>query len=118
MTRQEIFDFVSEHLLEQGVEAVRKHSSGRDECVFRTEKGLKCAIGCLIPESEYRPGFEGRNFLEVARALPKHSALRRASVDHPTLLGGLMFVHDECVPSEWKVRLASLAAEHDLEFKC
>jgi hypothetical protein len=48
MNNQEIFDKVATHLFAQGE---RAHVSG--SCRYRTEDGLKCAVGCLIPDEMY-----------------------------------------------------------------
>ncbi len=45
MTKQEIFDKVATHLLTQNEKALNSVGG----CVYRTDKGLKCAVGCLIP---------------------------------------------------------------------
>lgn len=34
-------------------------------CVYRTEDGRKCAVGCLIPDTKYDPRFEGEGLLEL-----------------------------------------------------
>jgi hypothetical protein len=52
MTPQEIFDTVIAHLLQQGKQ------SKSDVCLYRSDDGLKCAIGALIPDSEYDPDME------------------------------------------------------------
>lgn len=47
---QEVFTTVSKHLLAQGV-ACRNED---DDCMYRNEEGLKCAVGCLISDEAYR----------------------------------------------------------------
>jgi hypothetical protein len=49
MTSQEIFDTVVAHLLQQG----KQSKSESDICLYRSDDGLKCAIGALIPDSDY-----------------------------------------------------------------
>lgn len=51
--RQMVFDTVVEALLKQG-----KPSSNEDECLYRGPRGLKCAIGHLIPDESYNPNIE------------------------------------------------------------
>lgn len=68
MNKQEIFDKVSRHLIEQGVQA-----SYDDMCRYRmidTETGqeLMCAAGCLIPKDSYLESMENNaidNLLDV-----------------------------------------------------
>ncbi len=52
MTPQEIFDTVVVHLLQQGKQS-KSHV-----CLYRSDDGLKCAVGALIPDSEYDPAME------------------------------------------------------------
>lgn len=56
-TKQETFDTVVDHLRKQGAKAVANCGGG---CSYRNPEGLKCAAGCLIPDDQYKPGFEGR----------------------------------------------------------
>jgi hypothetical protein len=46
MTKQEIFDKVAAHLLTQRKRCVNQTG----DCVYRSDDGLKCAAGCLIPD--------------------------------------------------------------------
>jgi hypothetical protein len=49
MTEQEIFDTVALHLIKQGKQSI----DADDNCLYRGPEGLKCAIGCLIPDELY-----------------------------------------------------------------
>jgi len=57
MTAQEIFDTVVRHLHTQGKMAC-DHDLG---CRYRTDDGLRCAVGCLIKDDEYDPAMEGKD---------------------------------------------------------
>lgn len=56
MTNQEIFDTVAVHLLTQNKRATKANCS--TTCQYRTSEGLKCAVGCLIPDEKYTPEME------------------------------------------------------------
>lgn len=119
MTNQEIFDTVYRHLLSQGKRA--KTEDG--DCVYRTEDGAKCAVGCLIPDELYmsdietasaelaalgvrdgaRERFLGEIFDEIG--IPKESAY---------LLGALQGVHDHEHPDEWQQALEFVAEKYGL----
>lgn len=58
-TMQEVFDKVVDHLRTQGEPA--KNSRGK--CKYKTDSGLKCAIGCLIEDDEYNPKMEGLSLI-------------------------------------------------------
>ena len=89
MTAQEIFDKVAAHLLTQ-----RKPSllCGIG-CAYRGEGGLKCAAGCLIPDEEYSPEMEGRNWHTLAS---RDSVYRGVAekIGHVPLVVALQLVHD------------------------
>lgn len=55
MTPQEIFDTVVTHLSKQGKRSVNIEG----DCLYRGPGGLSCAVGCLIPDSEYVHEMEG-----------------------------------------------------------
>lgn len=82
MDNQEIFDTVVKHLRTQKVQAV----NGVGSCQYRTDDGLKCAIGCLLTDSEYSPSMEGCRVSEISLPARLHGNLR--------LLGELQNVHD------------------------
>ena len=56
-TNQEIFDRVVEHLAQQK----KRSMYDKDTCAYRSEDGLKCAIGALIPDEYYDSEFEEKN---------------------------------------------------------
>lgn len=60
MEAQEIFDKVYRHLIRQGRPAMI-HEYGASHCEYRTENGLRCAVGCLIPKKLYDKSMEGND---------------------------------------------------------
>lgn len=110
MNSQEIFDKVAEHLLTQNCRSVKKDALGMYPCVYRTTEGLKCAIGCLIPEELYDPLMEGlpvetllRGFIELREYVPEVS-----------LAKSLQTVHDLHPPEAWRDELKSVAWQYRL----
>lgn len=53
--RHKAFRVMKTHLLKQGAKSVNEHR----ECAYRGEGGMKCAVGALIKDSEYKPWLEG-----------------------------------------------------------
>ena len=88
MTNQEVFDTVVQHLAQQKQPAVE---GNRSSCYYRTSTGLKCPVGCLIPDEEYQEAFETLEFMthEVISACPSLKTLSE------TLLIQLQNAHDE-----------------------
>lgn len=118
-TMQATFDEVAAHLLAQQARAV----SGI-ECRYRAGN-LKCAIGCLIPDSEYDPLMEGE---VIGPATYIGAALTRLGyipaiddfvegIAQPEvrLLVELQCVHDTVPVNLWKAHLAGVAESFGLD---
>lgn len=112
MTNQELFDTVAAHLLRQGRRAI---TADGYNCRYRTEPDedgvvLKCAIGCLIPDELYRPGFEGcpLNVGNISEA----AGLQQHQISLGLLLQTL---HDGgASPTTWREQLTRIAAAYQL----
>jgi hypothetical protein len=96
MNQQEIFDKVASHLITQGVQAVRNRWVGYPSCAYRGDNGTMCAAGCLIPDEEYNPEFEGLPWMDVRPDIPSLASL--TDKDHD-LISSLQYVHDN--DSSW-----------------
>jgi hypothetical protein len=60
MTKQEMYEIIRAGMLAQG-----KPARSPEGCKYRTREGLKCAVGMLIPDSEYSPSMEGKRPSEL-----------------------------------------------------
>ena len=105
MTNQQAFDKAATHLFTQKAYAHNIEGS----CVYKAESGLKCAVGCLIPDSEYQSWFEGKKALTIAHNVP---ALSGVSTD---LLRTLQVIHDSRELGEWFEGLERLAVRFRLD---
>lgn len=56
MTDQEAFDKIVARLMDGTGPAVNE----KGDCMYRAPNGLKCAVGCLIPDDKYDLRMEGR----------------------------------------------------------
>ena len=105
MNMLEVFNKVSEHLLTQND---RSLSSAGLYCVYRSNSGLKCAVGCLIKDEFYSKKLEG---LDV-RTDSVENALKLSGVpitkEVLKLLEELQKVHDYATPAGWPARLAQI----------
>lgn len=61
-TNQEAFDTVVRHLRSQN-----RQATWDGNCVYRSEAGTSCAVGCLIPADQYTPKMEGYSVGELVR---------------------------------------------------
>lgn len=113
MTNQEIFDKVVSHLRKQNKQAVGVF--GATICQYHGPDGLKCAVGCLIPDEFYDPSFEGVSI--QARNSPLHPLLLKLGYTEAQLifLVELQCVHDEYYPSGWEDCFKRVAATFNLE---
>jgi hypothetical protein len=55
MTKQEVFDRVVTHLLTQK----KRSASYYGSCLYKGPDGLRCAVGCLFPDSYDTSKIEG-----------------------------------------------------------
>jgi hypothetical protein len=115
MTKQEIFDTVALHLIKQGKKSV--NDIGR--CLYRSPEGLKCAIGCLIPDEVYQRSMEGHG---VSRLLGNYDSLKFLW-PFDAILNALQITHDKtCGEGQtWTdavvLRLRKIAEKYNLSTK-
>jgi hypothetical protein len=113
-TNQTLFDTVVRHLWAQGK---RVHLNGN--CKYRAPGGLKCAVGCLIPDDKYTADMDNPTDNGLETVMPKAGI----SMRHEFLLAELQIAHD--VADHWNssntaplsslaVRLARIANEFNL----
>ena len=123
-SKTEVFNYIANWLLEQGCRSMSQYEGMENEgCAYRGKKDdriLACAAGCLIPDDEYLPEFEGSKI--YARLLPINSTkklpgdvLERKGYDNK-FLDGLQSVHDSVEPSLWGGGLAAIAERHGIDF--
>lgn len=112
MTRQEMFDIVSKHLLTQMTPSKVTYLDGVKGCAYRGDGGLMCAIGCLIPDSVYTSKMEGNDVEGLIQDFDI-PGLEEKDVD---FLCDLQNIHDNEQPDTWERELRATAAAYNLEF--
>lgn len=113
MTKKEIFEKVRDHLLKQNALS-KDEFDGR--CLYRSENGLKCAIGCLISDEDYRDSFEGKNIrgiheIIINKILPSDLDGENGIV----FLQKLQNIHDLAPIGAWEKNLNELAEEWSIK---
>ena len=116
MTDAEIFLKVKIHLLTQGRRATRLGDKQNETlCAYREplDDGTvrSCAVGCLIPATEYRPSFEGQSatsdpILDVLSRVVGRKIKRGEPT--ATMLYRLQGIHDDYPPHKWMNELAEM----------
>lgn len=98
---QEIFDFVSEHLLTQNHASMHKY-----KCVYRQpDNGMMCAAGVCISDDRYDNDMEHKNFRTVN--IEFNLGYDNEQVG---LISRLQSVHDNTYSRYWQYELAAVAA--------
>ena len=110
MTPQEIFDQVVAHLRQQGVAA---YDQDKASCMYRMPDGKKCAVGCLLLDSEYDPLMEvDFNVEAIFHSYP--SIKERLGYKNLSLLGDLQKVHDQYSPNSWEQEWQKITTDYKL----
>ena len=120
LTKQDIFDHVARHLIEQGEKSQEEYC-----CMYRGPRGLKCAVGSLIRDGDYKPYFEDKVFREdlPQKGSPQWEILaavenfvgRKLTIEDRVLISDLQRLHDLQPPRYWPRELRQLAEIHGLE---
>lgn len=112
MTPQEIFDKAATHLLAQGAKSLDDDGN----CMYRGAGGLRCAVGCLIPDDLCTPDIEHLDVAElIFEGPPSMAEWIRAVGDRVALLRRLQSIHDDYPPYAWREQLALCAKGHKLD---
>jgi hypothetical protein len=118
LTEQTVFNKIVKHLRQQGRKSkiyLKEHleSIPGTNCAYRGKDGLKCAIGCLIPNRKYKPTMEGQSPREVLR----HAGIsaRYKYVDDG-LLRDLQSIHDDYHPVAWEKAFREIAIQYELKY--
>ena len=118
MNLQQVFDKVSNHLLTQNRKSMGGPGGG---CAYRGDNGSSCAVGCLMPDSEYHIRMEGQNIqddqvwdalLTVIDPNCEDDAISKKF----DLLADLQELHDDHECYTWAERLNIVASNHGLTF--
>lgn len=112
MTPRELFLKIANHLLTQNEKAM-----DRENCRYRilinedtfgastanVGKILRCAAGCLIPDQDYKPEFEGNaiGHFGTEDSVTKYFT-NKYSDEQLTVIRKLQLIHDGYNVSNWK----------------
>lgn len=111
---QETVNKVGEHLALQNAKSVDLKGTS----MLRNPDGLKCAIGCLIPDSMYKPELENQNIYEYdhrgAKVLSKLGSLMQSMGYDPELLQALQKIHDDLYEG-WRLHFSRLCFKRNLK---
>ena len=109
-----IYTIASEHLLKQRARsAVLVRDRSTEDCLYRGDEGLKCAVGALIKDEFYEDIFEGKAADDpyVIDAVEKSLGIEIDIQDIGFMLD-LQTIHDGCPVSRWEEDLQRVARAH------
>lgn len=113
---QELLNTVITHLRQQGeksVVSVGSAYSGR----LRAPNGFKDAVGCLLPDTEYRSGMEGSDIKDLLQSKLLTSERNEEFSKHEKLLSYLQKIHDDGVSmQDWERQWYMLADDMHLRY--
>lgn len=122
MGLQKVFDRVSIHLLTQRQMSL----DGNGVCVYRGQNGMKCAIGCLIPDSVFNKSYEGSQILtlwldhsnsKMVKYLQSLINKKDTVEDIKMFYDRLQEIHDLYTVANWKFHLQRFANDYKLSAK-
>ena len=118
-TSQKLFDTVVEHLRKQKQKSFVYFDFLKEEylCMYRSPEGHKCAIGCLIPDSEYSNDMEGRDLNDLLKLNLLVEETHYEFEKHKILLLALQNIHDNKKIEDWEKEFRMLAADFKLQYK-
>lgn len=91
MNKQDIFDIVVSHLIQQGKQSLAIDPYGMNTiCSYRGVDGAMCAVGCLIPDEFYVKEMEG-NGCQYGKV---RTVLERLGINDFDFLSDLQDMHD------------------------
>ncbi len=103
--KQDVFNRVATHLLQQGAKSVH---AGTGRCCYRGPDGLMCAVGCLIPDKLYDPAL---NFSSIYQGKAQAMLGLDESLDceQVVFLSQLQSIHDSHMVESWPAHLREFA---------
>jgi hypothetical protein len=116
--KQYFFDIAIPALLKQNFKSAKQFEGAAESCRYRSEAGLKCAIGHLISDEHYSPNLEGwaADNPVILEALAKsHPQIPPSVLEAENeFLTDLQSVHDCSEVYEWRDKAHSFAKEYNL----
>jgi hypothetical protein len=118
-TAQELFETVVNHLRKQNEKSHKLIDDKNYACLYRSDTGMKCAVGCLIPDDKYSPNMEEKNLYalvynkENEGVLP--SDLKAEFLNHFKLLSDLQTLHDNSKIQNWESGFVTLANRYSVK---
>jgi hypothetical protein len=110
--KQGLFNDIVSHLRAQNAVSQDDVPSRAGRCKFRSSTGLKCAVGCLIPDDQYEATMESLATDLVIGMLK--SPLKEKLNKHMGLLLSMQIIHDYTPLQNWEADFKAYATRNKL----
>lgn len=105
MTNQEAFTKMVQHLRKQGC---KSQDEAHQTCLYRGPNGLKCAVGALIPDEEYREWWDEEGVMASRLGTVSLNGLNHK------MLEDMQQTHDHFPVDRWEEQFKFIAEWHHL----
>lgn len=115
---QSAFDFICNHLLTQNDRSISTDENSPFDCLYRNpENGMKCAVGCLIPDDKYRENIEGLGVNDSIMITLLHDCMPNWIMTKHSInmLHDLQGIHDRGVVEGWEDEFFLVAEKYQLK---
>lgn len=119
MNQSQLIRDVGNHLLAQNCRSEDVSLASGTSCKYKSASGLKCAVGCLISDADYKTFFESKNISqeELSPIVLKIAKKYKMPVKKCTqFLSDLQYLHDYFEPQVWVERLNILCEDNDIDY--
>lgn len=113
MTNQEAFDTMVKHLHKQNWVRSVLYSG----CAYRGNQGRKCAVGCLIPDDEYKSSLEGQSAGLAAMSCPSLSKISLSLLKDMQRFHDCTLAMNNASKESFREGLLWIAKDHKLDTK-
>jgi len=114
-SQQEVFNKIVTHLRKQGKRSVNEYN----KCVYRGLDGRMCAVGCLIPDENYKKGFDKSGGVNIGGLFFDGAFVGTGILPkkHLDLLISMQRVHDKYSVEKWEEQFKAVAENRNLVLK-
>jgi hypothetical protein len=110
LDKQQVFDQIAGHLLTQSRKSHQSYNGcAKFRCAYRGDEGLKCAIGALISDEEYKPTMETKSVASLAVEFFPSPLLDKGVTD---FLQTFQTIHDSWEVTDWKYKLSTIPQKY------
>jgi hypothetical protein len=96
-SKQALFDYIGTFLLAQGRRSVSSDVSSYGSCFYRHPDGLKCAVGCVIPDEFYKPNMEGNSIRLLIEKFSSDHLFPTYIKKYQDFLFDAQIIHDDII---------------------